>query len=301
MNYEKLMSRKNSEGKDAVDLLNEASDLIDKEKFNNAADLLKEAISLCGHPRFYFNRGYCHYQMKDSKNAIKDFTKSIANDRGGDLLEHEKQRLYLYLGIVYEDTEEDEKAVDAYKESADLGYEGALARLERMGVTYTPNSKNESSKTEASISKQKQSGIPNPAGAAHPAGTRQAGTASAASALKSSNIKNSSPGGKSKLQFILPIAAGVMCGIGAFILLNHLNGRETSIKPTITTAPIIKAAVKSDILNLRAEPYANAEVLTILFNGYVVEITGDVSGDFTPVDYEGVQGWVQSDGIEKNN
>ena len=285
MNYEKLMSRKNSDGKDAVDFLNEASDLMDKDEFKNAVDLLTEAIGLCGHPRLYFNRGYCHYQMKDFKNAINDFTKSIASDRGSDLLAHEKQRLYLYMGIINEEMEENDKAVDAYKKAADWGYAGAIARLEKMGVTYIPQPIKESSEPDNTQQKNR---------------AKQKNSATLESKPKSASgsgaASSDAPVKKSKFRFVLPAIIGIIFGIGAFLLLRNIP--ETAAVRSIAKKSAITAVVTSDTLNLRAEPFAYAEVLKVLYNGYVVEIKGDALNDFTPVEHEGVKGWVDSEFID---
>ncbi|MCL2265013.1 MAG: hypothetical protein FWC22_03125 [Treponema sp.] len=275
------MSKKNNAGKDAVDFLNEASDLMDRDNFKGAVGLLTEGISLCGHPRLFFNRGYCYHQLKDSKNAVKDFTKSIANDRGSDLLEHEKQRLYLYLGIIYEEINDEEKAVEAYKNSADRGYAGAITRLERLGISYRLRQVNEPQEQPA----------PKPA-TARPS---QAKTATAA-ASKNASVA-SAPIKKSMYRFILPVVIGIIFGIGTYLLLRNIPeiiiNKQAAIKPNVITA-----TVTSDTLNLCAEPYAFSDVLKVLYNGYVLEITGDASGGFTPVEYEGVRGWVDSDWID---
>jgi len=288
MNYEKLMSKKNGEGKDAVDLLNEASELMDKDKFQGAIDLLTEAISLCGHPRFYFNRGYCFFQMKDLKNAVKDFKKSLVNDRGNDLLEHEKQRLYLYQGIILEDSGENDDAIEAYKNSADCGYSGAVTRLEKMGIDYSPNSRDESSQSEEKLNRQSA----RPAGKASESKTKSASSSDGKASFTGKASKNSSSSDsfikKSKSNLFLPAIIGFIFGIILILIVSNLP-REFPEKP-----PVQKAAVTSNSLNLRAEPKPNAEVLKILYFGNVVEITGDVNGDFTPVEYDGVQGWVNT-------
>jgi len=274
------MSKKNSEGKDAVDFLNEASELIDKEKFKDAAGLLTEAIRLCGHPRLFFNRGYCYHQLKDSKNAIKDFTKSIASDRGTDLLEHEKQRLYLYLGIIYEDNDEDDKAIESYKKAADRGYSGAIARLEKFGVTYIPqlNEETEIKKINtAAVTKPK----PAPAAAFESA---------AAMALINKPRK------KSKLRFLFPCLLGIACGAGVFFLLQNIS-QKVSVSRTVKQT-VITAVVISDTLNLRAEPLTYSETLKVLYKNYIVEITGEELSGFTPVSFDGVKGWVDSHQIE---
>lgn len=283
MNYEKLMNKKNSNGKDAVDLLNEASDLLDKEDYQGASGLLTEAIRLCGHPRLFFNRGYCCFQLKDTKNAIKDFTKSIANDRGNDLLEHEKQRLYMYLGLIYEENEEDEKAVESYKSSADWGYVSAIARLESMGVTYTPRSKDEPSEhVPEPVSKSKTSSS---------AGGKASFAKKENPAVKRSLIN--SPKKKSKLRFILLIAAGFILGAGAVILIQNLPEKVPA------KLAVVKASVITDNLYLRAEPYSYAEVLKILKYGSFVDVTGNASDGWTPVEHEGVKGWVDSEFIKQ--
>jgi|GEM_PF-2029370 len=280
MNYEKLMSKKNGEGKDAVDLLNEASELMDKDKFKDAIDLLTEAIGMCGHPRFYFNRGYCYQQLKDSKNAIKDFTKCIANDRGNDLMAHEKQRLFLYHGILYEDMGEEEKAIEAYKKAADWGYAGAIARLEKMGIEYTPDSNDQYSDSDDEKEKQ----------------DKPVSKSASASGVKGSSVKNaqvksaSSNSAKIKTRYNPFFAAviGFIFGIILILIVSNLP-REAPEKP-----PAARAAVASNTLNLLSEPSSNAEVLKILYFGNVVDITGEISGNWTPVEYEGIQGWVLS-------
>ena len=274
MNYEKQMSKKNGEGKDAVDLLNEASELMDKDKFKDAIELLTEAIGLCGHPRFYFNRGYCYQQLKDSKNAIKDFTKCVANDRGNDLMDHEKQRLFLYHGIIYEDMGEEEKAVDAYKKAADWGYSGAVTRLEKMGVEYTPNSGDDSSDSEEEPENQnKRSSKTEP----------------------DSNVKipaSKTAKKKSKTDLFLPAIIGFVFGVILIIIVSNLP-REAPEKP-----PVLKAAVMTNTLILFAEPKNNAEVLKILYFGDILIVREDASGSWTSVEYEGIQGWVDSAFIE---
>jgi len=273
MNYEKLMSKKNSGGKDAVDFLNEASDLMDRDKYKDAAGLLTEAIGLCGHPRLYFNRGYCYHQLKDSKNAIKDFSKSISSDRGNDLLEHEKQRLYLYIGIIYEDTDED-KAVEAYKKAADWGYKGAIAKLEKLGVDYVPQDP-----SAKPLEPEKK-----------PAAVKIKTAPAGASSLNP-------PKKKSKTyKFILPVVIGLICGIGAYFLLNNLPKLDTG-KSAVNTRELT-ATVTSDTLYLYSEPYLFADTLKVLYKGHIVKITGDASGGFTPVEYESVKGWVDSNSID---
>jgi len=288
MNYEKLMSKKNSEGKDAVDFLNEASELMDKDKFKNASDLLTQGIHLCGHPRLYFNRGYCYHQLKNAKDAIKDFNKSLANDRGNDLLDHEKQRLYLYMGIIHEEMENDEdKAIEAYKKAADWGYAGAIGRLEKLGIDYTPQSTNESAEPAAVLeSKRNSSSAKKAAAAKTPASSSTQNAAS-----------SNQPKKKSKLRFLLPCLIGAALGIGVFLLLQ--NAQELIAEKTTAKKQIITTRVISDAVSLRADPYVYSDILKVLYSGYVVEITGDVSGDFTPVEYESIRGWVISVFLER--
>ncbi|MCL2209322.1 MAG: hypothetical protein FWC19_10155 [Treponema sp.] len=274
------MSKKNSSGKDAVDFLNEASDLMDRDKYRDAAGLLTEAIGLCGHPRLYFNRGYCYHQLKDSKNAIRDFSKSIVNDRGNDLLEHEKQRLYLYIGIIHEDTDED-KAIEAYKKAADWGYKGAIAKLEKLGIDYVP-----------------QDPLAKPSEPEEKPAAKTA-TVKIKTALKSPSASAASlipPKKKSRFKFILPVVIGLICGVGAYFILNNLpkiDMGKSAIKTREVTATVI-----SDTLYLYAEPYLFADTLKVLYKGFIVEITGDASGGFTPVEHEGVKGWVDSNSID---
>jgi len=288
MNYEKLMSKKNSDGKDAVDFLNEASELIDKKNFNTASGLLTEGIQLCGHPRLFFNRGYCYYQMKEYKNAVKDFNKSISNDRGNDLLKHERQRLFLYLGIVHEEIEEDDQAIEAYKKAADWGYEGAVARLEKMGVTYLPQKiNNNEDETEEPVHKSKLQQ------------KKRSQVLSESNAELTKNIKiNKNVKKKSKLRFILPVFAGFILGAGFFFFFQDLS--EKSKIKTAAAPPVITAVVKTENIYLLADPFVHADIIKILYYGDIVEISGDASGGFTPVFYDGYKGWVSSDSIEKN-
>jgi len=296
MNYEKLMSKKNSEGKDAVDLLNEASELIDKEKYKNASGILTEAISLCGHPRLHFNRGYCYHQLKDYKNAINDFKKSIANDRGNDLLEHEKQRLYLYLGIIYEEVGEKDKAVEAYKRAADWGYAGAVTRLEKMGIDYTPRPIDESSDSES-----EQETMPRNASSSKIKSSPSTGTAGSKSQSSEKLLSNSASSSgpqkkKSKLKFILPVVIGIVCGVCAFLLMQNLPEKVPEL--SIAATPLVKATVILDGIYLYTEPSVYSKVIRQLYKGYIVNITGDASGEWTPVEHEGVEGWVNTDIID---
>jgi len=300
MNYEKLMSKKNSDGKDAVDFLNEASDLIDKDKYKNASVLLTEAIGLCGHPRLHFNRGYCYHQMKDYKKAISDFKKGISNDRGSDLLTHEKQRLYLYLGIIYEETGEKDDAIEAYKKAADWGYAGAITRLEKMGITYVPQSTDQADEENiapaagsksATVNKRRNSGASEK-------------TASNSFTAPSSDLKQKfyTPPKhkikkKSKIKFILPVVIGLICGAAVVIIIQNLP-EKSAVNHAVKQPAVIKAVVIADTLSLRADPSVNADILKILNFGYVVEITGDEANGFTPIEHEGVKGWVDSNWIE---
>jgi len=298
MDYERLMSKKNPDGKDAVDLLNEASELMDRDKFKNAIGLLTEAIGLCGHPRFYFNRGYCYHQLKDKKNAIRDFTKCLVNDRGNDLQDHEKQRLYLYHGIIYEEMAEEEKAIEAYKKAADWGYAGAIARLEKLGIDdYEPQPIADSDKSSQIKTSQKTSPVKKPVS-----------ESSSKPASSSANAPLSTPKKKSKMKFLLPLIAGLICAVCVFLFFANRSGKSSGssiIKITKINKNAAfdvrvqaeKAIITSDNINLYADPDAYSRVIRELFKGYVVSVTGNASGEWTPVEHEGVKGWVNSDKI----
>ncbi|MCL2230519.1 MAG: tetratricopeptide repeat protein [Treponema sp.] len=286
MDYERLMNKKNSNGKDAVDLLNEATDIMDKDDFKGAIDLLSEAVDLCGHPRLYFNLGYCYYQLRDYKNAIVDFENSLANDRGTDLLKHERQRLFLYLGIIYEKNNDNDKAIEAYKNSADWGYEGALGKLENLGVPYIPDEpKMEPFVSKAAQTNQRAQAKQN---TQQKQRAQQKPRAQADKPAAVSSAKKRIPG------FIVPAAVGIIVGFFLFIMIDGLSKREVSAKPSV-----IRATVTSSTLDLRAEPFTYSELLKVLYKDSVVEVTGDASGDWTPVVHEGVRGWVDSQRIEK--
>jgi len=92
----------------------------------------------------------------------------------------------------------------------------------------------------------------------------------------------------------MPVAVGIIIGFSLFLIVDNLSKREISVKPTV-----IKATVMSSTLDLRAEPFTYSELLKVLYKDSVVEITGDASGDWTPVVHEGVRGWVDSQRIEK--
>jgi len=65
-----------------------------------------------------------------------------------------------------------------------------------------------------------------------------------------------------------------------------------------STANTRKVTVISDGLNLRAEPSINAEIIKQLYKGDVLNVIGDISNGWTPVEHEGVRGWVSSELIE---
>ena len=68
------------------------------------------------------------------------------------------------------------------------------------------------------------------------------------------------------------------------------------VQPPI--ANIRTATVISDGLNLRAGPSINAAILKQLYKGDVLNVIGDISNGWTPVEYEGIEGWVSSELIE---
>ncbi|MCL2175924.1 MAG: SH3 domain-containing protein [Treponema sp.] len=101
-------------------------------------------------------------------------------------------------------------------------------------------------------------------------------------------ISSNSTGKKSnKIPFISAVI-GFILGIVLILIVSNLP-REFPEKPSVQ-----KAAVASNTLSLRVEPNNNAEVLKTLSFGNIVEIIGEEIGDFTPVEYEGIQGWVLS-------
>jgi hypothetical protein len=59
-----------------------------------------------------------------------------------------------------------------------------------------------------------------------------------------------------------------------------------------------KVTVISDGLNLRAGPSINAEIIKQLYRGEILNVIGDISNGWTPVEYEGIEGWVSSELIE---
>jgi hypothetical protein len=59
-----------------------------------------------------------------------------------------------------------------------------------------------------------------------------------------------------------------------------------------------KVTVISDGLNLRAGPSINAEIIKQLYKGDILNVIGDVQYGWTPVEHEGVKGWVSSELIE---
>jgi len=65
-----------------------------------------------------------------------------------------------------------------------------------------------------------------------------------------------------------------------------------------STANTRKVTVISDGLNLRAEPSINAEIIKQLYKGDVLNVIGDITNGWTPVEHEGVKGWVSSELIE---
>jgi len=307
MDYERLMNKKNENGKDAVDLLNEATQIMDKDNFKGAIDLLSEAVELCGHPRLYFNMGYCYYQLKDYKNAIIDFENSLANDRGNDLLKHERQRLFLYLGIIHEKNKDNDKAIEAYKNSADWGYEGALAKLENLGVLYVPDEpkavpynpeaaqKNrhakQKSRTQQKLRMQSKLNKQTKKNLEKKQTTKKNNDKSAPAA-----VKKITPASK-KTKFILSAAAGFIFGIILILILINLPKNENQ-SSSARKRQEITATVISDAIQLRSEPYNNSLILKLLYSGNIVNVTGNVLGDWTPVEYEGIKGWVNSEVIE---
>jgi len=230
--------------------------------------------------------GYCYYQLKDYKDAVEDFENSLANDRGNDLLKHERQRLFLYLGIIYEKNKDNDKAVEAYKNSADWGYEGALAKLENLGVPYIPEEP--SVKPYVQDTSQQKQQTQNTQQRAQ----QTKGLASNSSKKEaSSNIKNK------KFGLVLPTVVGFIIGVVLILIVSNLPKNEERAY-AVKKPPKITATVITDITHLRSEPYYNSYILKILNNGNIVEITGDVSGEWTPVEYEGTRGWVSSELIE---
>jgi len=290
MDYEKLMNKKNSKGKDAVDLLNEATELMDNDDFRGAIDLLSEAVDLCGHPRLYFNLGYCYYQLKDFKDAVEDFENSLANDRGNDLLKHERQRLFLYLGIIYEKNKDNDKAIEAYKNSADWGYEGALAKLENLGVSYVPEEPSvESYKPEASRENQKEQSTQQKQRAQQK--LREQKNKSVPKASSAAKDK------KKRFGLMLPTVVGFIIGVILILIVSNLPKNEER-GYVVKKPPKVTATVTYDAAQLRSEPYNNSLILKILYNGNVVNVTGEKLGEWIPVEYEGISGWVSSELIE---
>jgi len=77
---------------------------------------------------------------------------------------------------------------------------------------------------------------------------------------------------------------------------NRWQNKTIATKQTAPAAEIT-AKVTSDV-NFRAGPSGNSEVLKILTKGTIVTITGESSGDWTPVEHDNVKGWVSSQYIE---
>lgn len=77
------------------------------------------------------------------------------------------------------------------------------------------------------------------------------------------------------------------------------NGRQqgeqqASAEQFVSTEPAAGDAATLDLVNLRGAPSWEAEVLRVLPPGSSVDVTGEAQGEWTPVWYNGTDGWIVS-------
>jgi len=81
--------------------------------------------------------------------------------------------------------------------------------------------------------------------------------------------------------------------------LTPLPFSKSAITTAVTEqAPAKTVTVTNEVLNIRAEASAQADILKKLKKGDVLTVTGEADNGWLPIEYEGTKGWVSGDMVE---
>ncbi|GHU84004.1 hypothetical protein FACS189473_0030 [Spirochaetia bacterium] len=106
--------------------------------------------------------------------------------------------------------------------------------------------------------------------------------------------------GKSKTKKAVFIIAGiVILAVGALYVINKYIGRQQNSEQDATVEVSVTVTVISDSLNFRSGPSSTATVLRVLKKGDILTATGDITGGWAPVEYNGEQGYVSAELVSK--
>jgi tetratricopeptide (TPR) repeat protein len=112
------------DSQNAIAYFNVGCILSDLNKEQEAIELYKTCIEI--NPNYYsvyYNCAYSQFQIKDYDEALKNFEKAIIYD------EEQKFYAYYYIGLIYKETREIEKAKEYLEKAKALGNKDAEEEL----------------------------------------------------------------------------------------------------------------------------------------------------------------------------